>query len=213
MTTLTDRSHIDDLRPASGQPQQRNRLLTTLVIVLALAAIGLGIWAVSERNQASDLSDDLAASEATVSELGADLAASEATIAELEAEVAAADGLLIVGGGPLTERQQEMLDVTTQYLDAHRTRDGDLAASYMTEDAVYTDDVRDVTYNVADRSLQLHIGAANPHGRLETFEPVLVSDSHIVVVGRGFDEHPGIAVVEFPLVGDTLIESVTSSTP
>lgn len=96
------------------------------IVVLAFVTISLGVWALSERGRADDLS--------------ADLAASEETVADLEAASMAVTDVAVVGGGPLTERQQEMVAlVTGPWIEAWKEADGEAVVAFCTPDAVFHD--------------------------------------------------------------------------
>ena len=86
------------------------------------------------------------------------------------------------GSEALTPRQAEMIDVLEGYLAAWKARDGDLAATYMTDDAVFEYHEQGDSYPVADGSLQARI-SAGPYDTMRFFEPTMVYGNRIALTG------------------------------
>lgn len=181
-------------RTPTGSRPSVHRWLIAAVAALAVAVIGVGAWALVERNRADDLSSDLAAAET-------DLSIAEAQIVELES---AATDVVVVGGGSLTERQQEMVDlVTGPFMDAWTRGDGDAVAASFAPDAVMYDMEGGEVLSPADGTLQAFAadwsGIAARPGMLVHGDRVL-----FVVTLAGIDVGN---VLEFTPSGELLIES------
>ena len=113
------------------------------------------------------------------------------------------------GGGELSARQIDMLEVLAGYGEAWKAKEGDLLATYMTEDAVVEYDEQDATYAVADGSLQSRV-TNGPYDTMRTFEPKMVYDNRIVHTGTV--EAVGVqwvAVIRFTRSGEVLIDKET----
>lgn len=181
-------------RSSTSREGPVNRWLVAAVAALAMAVIGVGAWALVERNRADDLSNDLAAAET-------ELSTAEAQIVELES---AATDVVVVGGGSLTERQQEMVDlVTGPYMDAWTRADGNAVAAFYTPDSVIFDIEGGEVLSPADGRLQAFAaewkGIAAEPGVLVHGDRVL-----FVVSLAGIDVGN---VLEFTPTGELLIES------
>lgn len=181
-------------RTPTGSRSSVHRWLIAAVAALAVAVIGVGAWALVERNRADDLSNDLAAAET-------DLSTAEAQIVELES---AATDVVVVGGGSLTERQQEMVDlVTGPYMDAWTRADGEAVAAFYEPDSVVYDIEGGEVLSPADGTLQAFAtewsGIAARPGLLVHGDRVLG-----VVSLAGIDVG---YVLEFTPSGELLIES------
>lgn len=178
--------------------------LTAVIAVLALGVIGLGVWALSERNQADDLSADLTTAQSQVAELEADLNAAESHIADLEAQVAEGTDVVVVGGSALTERQQEMVAlVTGPWIEAWEAADGEAVAALYTPDAVLYDIEGGEVVRVDDGTLQRF---ASSWPGIQLVSGMFVHGERIAVVL----ELEGIQVgciLEFTDFGELLIES------
>jgi len=109
------------------------------------------------------------------------------------------------GAEELTDRQAEMLEVLDRYTAAWQVRDGDLAASYMTEYAVFEYFEQGETYSVADGSLQARI-SAGPYDTMRLFVPQMVYGNRIVLTGTV--DAVGVkwlSVIRFTTVGDKVL--------
>lgn len=113
------------------------------------------------------------------------------------------------GSGELSARQIDMLEVLAGYGAAWKAKDGDLLATYMTEDAVVEYDEQDATYAVADGSLQTRV-ANGPYDTMRTFEPKMIYDNRIIHTGTV--DAVGVrwvAVIRFTRSGEVLIDKET----
>ncbi len=113
------------------------------------------------------------------------------------------------GKEEVSERQSQMVEVLRRYLEAWKSKDGDMVASYMTDDAVFEYYEQDETYSVADGALQARI-SNGPYDSMRTFEPVMVYNNRIALTGTvdavGVE---WLSVIRFTRSGDVKIEKET----
>jgi hypothetical protein len=109
----------------------------------------------------------------------------------------------------LSARQQQMLEVLQEYVGAWQAKDGEAAASFMTDDAVFVYYEQDDVYAVRDGSLQARI-SGGPYTSMRTFEPVMVYDDRIVVTGTVDAVNVRwLSVINFTQSGEVKIETET----
>jgi hypothetical protein len=109
----------------------------------------------------------------------------------------------------LSARQQQMLEVLQEYVGAWQAKDGEAAASFMTDDAVFVYYEQDEVYAVRDGSLQARI-SGGPYTSMRTFEPVMVYDDRIVVTGTVDAVNVRwLSVINFTQSGEVKIETET----
>lgn len=102
-----------------------------------------------------------------------------------------------------------MLEVLQQYVEAWQATDGEAAASFMTDDAVFVYYEQDDVYAVSDGSLQARI-SGGPYTSMRTFEPVMVYDDRIVLTGTVDAVNVRwLSVINFAQSGDVGIETET----
>lgn len=188
-------------RSPDVRANQTNRWLVVLTVVLVLAVVGIGAWALSERNRAEDLSADLATAESQLDEVEAQLTEAEGTVAELEATPT---DVVVIGGGPLTARQREMVDlVNGPWNDAWVAADGEAIAAFFTPDGVMYDFEGGEVLTVADGTIA-SFGSRWPG--LHVMEGMLVHGHRVVTVVELSGEQVG-AIMDFTETGELLIES------
>lgn len=114
-----------------------------------------------------------------------------------------------IDSGDLSTRQQEMLEVLQDYVGAWQARDGEAAASFMTDDAVFFYYEQDDVFAVSDGSLQARI-SGGPYNTMRTFEPVMVYGDRIVLTGTVDAVNVRwLSVINFTQSGDVRIETET----
>lgn len=189
---------------ATAPSNTASRWLIGLVAVLVLAVAGLTAWAISERNEAEDLSADLTATETQVTDLEEALAAADAEFAALEAQIGVPPTEVVVGGGPLTARQEEMVAfVTGPWARAWNDADGDAVAALFTPDGVMYDIEGGRVLTVADGTIETF---ARSWAGLEHLSGMLVHDDTVVVVVELDGREVG-AILDFTSNGELLVES------
>ncbi|MEE4272834.1 MAG: hypothetical protein V2I67_14265, partial [Thermoanaerobaculales bacterium] len=87
------------------------------------------------------------------------------------------------GGGDLSGRQEEMVEIVEDYIDAWQATDGDQAASFMTDDGSIEYIGEGWVFSVEDRSLQARI-SNGPYTSLRVLEPMVVHDDRVVLTGE-----------------------------
>ncbi len=87
------------------------------------------------------------------------------------------------GGGDLSGRQEEMVEIVEDYIDAWQATDGDQAASFMTDDGFVEYIGEGWVFSVEDRSLQARI-SNGPYTSLRVLEPMVVHDDRVVLTGE-----------------------------
>ena len=191
--------------PASAGPRREaKRGLIILAGGLVVALLGTVLWAFTERNQAEDSSADATTANAKVTELERDIAAAESQIADLTARLAGSTNVVVVGGGPLTERQEEMVALVAGPLnEAWRAADGEAVAGFFVPDGVLYDFEGGEVLTVADGTVQAF---GSRWAGIEFLPEMLVhGDGLIAVVELGGREVG--AVTDFTESGELLIES------
>jgi hypothetical protein len=109
----------------------------------------------------------------------------------------------------LSTRQQEMLEVLQDYVGAWQAKDGEAAATFMTDDAVFFYYEQDDVYAVGDGTLQARI-TGGPYNTMRTFEPVMVYDDRVVLTGTVDAVNVRwLSVINFTQSGDVRIETET----
>lgn len=181
-----------------------NRWLIAITVVLALAVIGVAAWAVVEGNRADDLSTDLDAAESRVDDLEGDLTVAEAEIASLETQLAVPTDAIVVGGGQLTARQEEMVAlITGPWAEAWQAADGEAVASLFTPDGVMYDIGGGDVLTVADGTIEAF---ARQWSGLRHRSGMLVHGDRVIAVVQLAGREVG-AIIEFTGSGDLLVES------
>lgn len=182
-----------------------------LVAVLVIAAIGLAVWAIAERSNADELAADLTAAEEQLVALEGEvddartaLAVADSEIATLESQLAEESAVIVVGGGPLTPRQEDMVAmVAGPWADAWRSADAAAVGAMFTEDGVMYDIDGDRVLNVSDGTIEAF---ARRWAGLSHLSGMLVHDDRVVVVVQLAGREVG-AIIDFTETGELLVES------
>jgi hypothetical protein len=117
--------------------------------------------------------------------------------------------VLRAGGDGLTNRQDQMVEVVQDYISGWQATDGDLVASFVTDDGFVEYPAQGWLFNAADGTLQDHI-TNGPYETLRTLDPMLVHDDRIVLTGVIDSMSVNwISVVRFTTAGDLAIISET----
>jgi len=111
---------------------------------------------------------------------------------------------VLVGGGALTDRQQQMVGVLDQYMEAWRNGDGQTVASFHTPNGEFVIASTDETtvYSVADGSLANYISRGQWTGKV-LLTPMLVDGDHVTLFYSFMGRRA--AVVDFTSSGDVRI--------
>lgn len=108
------------------------------------------------------------------------------------------------GGGELTARQEQMVELIADSADAWRTGDAEALKGMFAPNATWT--AFDTTYRMEDGSLQAYIDSTSFPG-LELYEPIVVRGNQAVMF-HNYSNYGDIAdVFEFTEDGEVLIVS------
>lgn len=110
----------------------------------------------------------------------------------------------VAGGGELTTRQEQMVELIAESGDAWLTGDAEALKEMFAPNGTWT--AFDVTYRMDDGSLQAYIDSTSFPG-LELYEPILVRGNQAVMF-HNYSNYGDIAdVFEFTPEGEVLIVS------
>lgn len=118
-------------------------------------------------------------------------------------------GGAVVAGDELTDREQEMVEVTEQYVAAFVAQDGDAVASFMVPDGYLAmPTLGNRVVRASDGSLQEWVEGL---GRIpnELRDPIAVDGNQVVLAGRLEDAFGWMIVLEFTDSGEVQIVSDT----
>ncbi len=113
--------------------------------------------------------------------------------------------IVLAGDGELTARQEQMVAIVEDNMDAWRRRDGDAVAAMYTDDGVGT--YLGITHRVDDGGLQAYVGLGS-WTSLEWIRPMLVNDNMLLSF-HGYRGHTYTNVFEFTTEGEPMIVSHT----
>lgn len=169
-------------QPASGRTA-RTGVLVAVVAVVALVVGGLVLAACGD--------DDDTSAPAFVAGLGDTVV--------VDGEVTDRDAL--------TDRQQEMVEVARDYVNAWIDKDGDAVASFMTSDGYVVLPELNQTFRVDDGTLQEWVEGTLSEIPNELNDPLVVSGNQVVVVGYAERvDSDWMITLEFTGSGDVKIE-------